>query len=91
MQEQIIGYLDQYQTQIGNVSQEIQQLEMTLVEKRAGLEQLRGAYTAMLTIAHENGLIDENGQIVMPEASEEVVETEVETEVIEEAEVVSEA
>lgn len=91
MTDQIIAYLEQYQTQMGTLAQEIQQDEATLVEKRAGLEQLRGAYTAMLTIAYENGLVDENGQIVMPEASEEVVEAEVETEVIEEAEVVSEA
>ena len=84
MTDQIIAYLEQYQTQIGTLAQEIQQDEAKLIEKRAGLEQLRGAYTAMLTIAYENGLVDEQGQLIGTEHTEESTET------VEESEVVSE-
>lgn len=79
MTNQIIAYLEQYQTQMGALAQEIQQDEATLIEKRTGLEQLRGAYTAMLTIAQENGLIDEDGQLI---GSKEETETVVEAEVV---------
>ena len=74
MSEQIIAYLEQYQAQMGALAQEIQQDEATLVKKRTGLEQLRGAYTAMLTIAQENGLIDENGQLIGSKEETETVE-----------------
>lgn len=83
MTDQIIAYLEQYQTQMGTLAQEIQQDETALVEKRAGLEQLRGAYTAMLTIAYENGLVDENGQLIASNDEVEAVDAEVVTDVTE--------
>lgn len=77
MNEQIISKLQQYQGEINKLSQEAENEQAAVNQKRVAIEQLRGAFGAMWELAKEAGLVNEEGQITVPETetvTAEVVE-----------------
>lgn len=74
MKKSIIVHLQQYQSEMNRLVNEIQNDEMSLSQKRSSLEQYRGAFSAMMMMAQEHGLVDEQGQIIQPETTEAPVE-----------------
>lgn len=81
MNQMIIANLTQYQQQMDQLAMEIQRNEQTLTQQKQSYEQLRGAYSAMWSMAQTAGLVDEKGEIVVrPEniQSEEVSDVPVE-------------
>lgn len=59
MEQQIIDMLNQYQAQANELSTEIANDELALSQKRASLEQVRGAFAAVYKLGLDNGIITE--------------------------------
>lgn len=74
MKSSIITHLQQYQSEMNRLINEIQNDEMSLSQKRSSLEQYRGAFSAMMMMAQEQGLVDEQGQLIQTETTETPVE-----------------
>ena len=70
MQQQLIQNLQQYDAQIQQLEADIVKTERDLNQKKIGLDQTRGAYAGLWNLATQLGLVNEQGQIVIPEAPE---------------------
>lgn len=79
MEQQIIELLNTYDARVKELTTEITNDEAAIAQKRTTLEQVRGAFAAMYTLAIENDIIKEE----TTDATDEVTPVEPEVEVVE--------
>lgn len=77
MKAQLLEKLEQYQKEMGTLTQWINQKEQELMQQRQQAQQIQGAYMAIVTLMQENGFINEQGELVSDEPTAEKVEAEV--------------
>lgn len=64
MKELLLKQLQTYSNTINSLQQELIELDKTMREKSTLLEQNKGAYNAIITMAIEQGVIDHSGKII---------------------------
>lgn len=78
MKELLLKQLQTYSNAVNSLQQELIELDKTMREKSTLLEQNKGAYNAIITMAIENGVIDHSGKIIDNDitVSDEINDTE---------------
>lgn len=64
MKELILKQLQLYSSAVNSLQQELVELDKLIREKNILLEQNKGAYNAIITLAIEQGIIDQSGKII---------------------------
>lgn len=64
MKELILKQLKLYSSAVNSLQQELVELDKLIREKNILLEQNKGAYNAIITLAIEQGIIDQSGKII---------------------------
>ena len=64
MKELLLKQLQTYSNAINSLQKELVDLDKTIIEKSTLLEQNKGAYNAIITMAIEQGVIDRSGKII---------------------------
>ena len=64
MKELLLKQLQTYSNAINSLQKELVDLDKTIIEKSTLLEQNKGAYNAIITVAIEQGVIDRSGKII---------------------------
>lgn len=64
MKELLLKQLQVYSNAVNSLQQELVELDKAIREKSTLLEQNKGAYNAIITMAIEQGIIDRTGKII---------------------------